>query len=131
VTSTVTSSTTVTSGVTTTAYYAACATNNIANTPLSSDYGSLAGQYIYEVELNNIPGEAISAASASSAYDCCVACQQNPQCAFSYFFVTSSPFCYVLTTTTCSSSTYGTAITEASSAGALALSNGPCGHIIT
>lgn len=59
-----------------------------------------------------------------------IACQQNSECAFSYYFVSTSPFCYVLTTTSCPSSTYATAITETSETSAFVLSNGPCGRII-
>lgn len=130
VTSTVTSSTTVISGVTTTSFYAACATNNIASAPLSSDFGSLAGQYIYAIEFTHIPGESLSTVSTTSQYDCCVACQQNSQCAFSYMFAGQS-WCYLTTTTSCSSSTYGYVDVWSSSNGAATVSNGACGHILS
>lgn len=131
VTSTVTSSTTVVSGVTTTSFYAACATNNIASAPLSSDFGSLAGQYVYEISFTDVPGEGLSTVSKSSQYDCCVACQQNSKCAFAYMFTTGSN-CYIMTTSVCSSATYGNAETESSPTdGAITVSNGPCGRILS
>lgn len=130
VTSTVTSSTTVISGVTTTSFYAACATNNIASSPLSSDFGSLAGKTIFAIELTNIPGSTVSTVSKTSQYDCCVACQQNAQCAFSYMF-TGLQFCYMMTTTSCSSETYGYVDVHSSTDGAITVSNGPCGHLLS
>ncbi|EEA21880.1 hypothetical protein TMatcc_008696 [Talaromyces marneffei ATCC 18224] len=130
VTSTVTSSTTVTTGVTTTSLYAACATNNIASSPLSSDFGSQAGQYIDVVTFSNIPGQDFVVASVSSPYDCCVACQQNPACAFTYSFAYNPSYCHIVLTNSCSSKTHGTAGTTSVANGAMILSNGPCGRIL-
>ncbi|KAJ5467729.1 hypothetical protein N7475_005481 [Penicillium sp. IBT 31633x] len=130
-TSTVTSTTTVLAGTATTSFYAACATNNIAGSPLSSDFGMAEGKYIYILEFSNIPGNQLTVGNTNSAYDCCVSCMESPTCAISYYnpFSSSVKYCYLLGTTSCSSSsTYGTAWLH-SAASNMQVSNGNCGHV--
>lgn len=129
-TDTVTSTSTILAGVTTTAAYAACATNNIAGSPLSSEYGPYAGYYISALTFSNVPGESLSVGNTNSPYDCCVSCIEASNCAMSYYWASGSvAYCYKIATTVCSTSaTYGTA-NLISSYSATQLSNGNCGHI--
>ncbi|KAJ5835056.1 hypothetical protein N7447_001082 [Penicillium robsamsonii] len=69
-TSTTTSTTTVLAGTTTTSFYAACAANNIAGSPLSSDYRPFAGKYIYALLFSNVAGRDIIVSNTDSTYDC-------------------------------------------------------------
>ncbi|KAJ5514070.1 hypothetical protein N7463_003622 [Penicillium fimorum] len=127
-TSTSTSTSTVLAGTTTTSFYAACATNNIAGSPLSSDYGPFAGKYIYALLVSNVAGQNIGVGYTDSAYDCCVSCIADPTCAFSYYFAPSS-YCYMTTSSTCSAaSNYGTAYIQDGSSD-VQISNGYCGHV--
>ncbi|PYH42497.1 uncharacterized protein BP01DRAFT_417933 [Aspergillus saccharolyticus JOP 1030-1] len=130
---TATTTTTNTVSVTTsTTFQGACATNNVASLPLSSDYGNFVGQYIYLISFTNVPGESISVGNTASAYDCCVSCQESSTCAMSYFNQLSSSlaYCYLIHTTTCSSATtYATARIHGSAA-TIQMSNGPCGRVV-
>ncbi|KGO69385.1 hypothetical protein PITC_065210 [Penicillium italicum] len=130
-TSTVTSTTTVLAGTTTTSFYAACATNNIAQGPLSSDYGSAAGKYVYSLEFTHILGQKLTVGNTNSAYDCCVSCIASSTCAMTYYFADSSvKYCYIASTNTCSSATnYGKAVLL-SAVNTAQISNGNCGHVI-
>ncbi|QQK41063.1 TonB box, conserved site [Penicillium digitatum] len=131
-TSTVTSTHTVLAGTTTTSFYAACATNNIAGNPLSSDFGSAAGKFIYSLEFTHVPGQKLTVGNTNSAYDCCASCLESSTCAMSYYYAPSSAvrYCYVIATTTCSfASTYGTAYLQSGVTG-VQISNGNCGHVI-
>ncbi|KAJ5306913.1 hypothetical protein PENANT_c003G07906 [Penicillium antarcticum] len=129
-TDTVTSTSTILAGVTTTAAYAACATNNIAGSPLSSDFGSYAGYYISSLTFSHVPGESLSVGNTDSPYDCCVSCIEASNCAMSYYWSSGSvKYCYKIATSVCStSSTYGTANLQSSYSGTQ-LSNGNCGYI--
>ncbi|OGE50943.1 hypothetical protein PENARI_c015G10218 [Penicillium arizonense] len=129
-TDTITSTSTVLARVTTTAFYAACATNNIASNPLSSNFGSFAGQYIYSLTFTHVPGETLTVGNTDSAYDCCVSCIETSNCAMSYYYSTTAvKFCYKIGTTSCStSSTYGTAGIQRSFTN-VQVSNGNCGQI--
>ncbi|OJJ42515.1 hypothetical protein ASPZODRAFT_137154 [Penicilliopsis zonata CBS 506.65] len=120
---------TITTGVTTTSFYAACATNNIAGAPLSSDFGSLAGLYIYQVQYSGIEDASIKVTSGSTAYDCCVTCIENSLCALSLF---DDGYCFNIDTTTayCSESADYAKILLTTSAEDYAVSNGNCGHAI-
>ncbi|CAI7580325.1 unnamed protein product [Penicillium glandicola] len=111
-TSTVTSTSTVLAGTTTTSFYAACATNNLAGSPLSSDFGSAAGKSIYVLEFTNFPGQKLTVGNTNSPYDCCASCIESSTCAISYYYAPSSSvkYCYLISATTCSfASHYGTA----------------------
>ncbi|CAG7920052.1 unnamed protein product [Penicillium olsonii] len=125
-TSTVTSTSTAIGAMATAVFYDACASNNIAGSPLSADFGSLQGKYIYSLMFSHVPGQLFKVGNSASAYDCCVSCQGSATCAMSYFY---PGFCYVVTTTQCSSSTYGTI--SFSSEGAAQVSNGNCGIVIS
>ncbi|KAJ5888636.1 hypothetical protein N7495_008677 [Penicillium taxi] len=132
VTDTVTSTATEIVAISTTSSYAACATNNIASSPLSSDYGSFAGQYINAVAFTKVPGMRISVGDTSSQTACCESCQQSSDCAFSYYAGISSSlrYCYLVHTTTCSvADTYSTAWIE-HTVSSLSISNGNCGHYV-
>ncbi|KAJ5769090.1 hypothetical protein N7520_003649 [Penicillium odoratum] len=132
VTDTVTATTTITAAISTTSTYAACATNNIAGVPLSSDFGGLAGDYIGTLAWNNVPGYTVSVnAVSSSVEDCCISCQEDSACALSgYYEYSSSKYCYLIKTTTCSSSTtYGWAyLTSDVLTYSFQASNGNCGQ---
>lgn len=130
-TSTVTSTTTAVAALATASYYDACAANNIASSPLSSDFGSMAGEYINVLSFTNIPGESLTVGNTNSAYDCCVSCIESPNCAMSYYNAVSSSvqYCYLIHTTTCSAtSTYASAFVYGSSTN-IELSNGNCGYV--
>ena len=130
-TSTVTSTTTAVVALATASYYDACAANNIAGSPLSSDFGSMAGQYIYLISFTNVPGESLTVGNTASAYDCCVSCIESSNCAMSYYNAISSSvqYCYLIHTTTCSAtSTYASAYVYSSST-TIELSNGNCGYV--
>ncbi|KAJ5930350.1 hypothetical protein N7466_005843 [Penicillium verhagenii] len=129
VTDTVTATTVVTA-VTTTSQYAACATNNIAGFPLSSDFGSFAGLYIYDINFASISGFTLIVGNSDSAYDCCVSCQEYSNCAMSFYQVVSSTvnYCYLAQSTVCSAtSNYATAYLS-ETANTYEISNGNCGH---
>lgn len=130
-TSTVTSTSTVQAGTTTTSFYAACATNNIAGSPLSSDFGSAAGKYIYALEFSKVAGAQLTVGNTASAYECCASCMGSSTCAMSYYYSSGSiKYCYLMGTTSCSfTSNYGTAYLQGSESGAQ-VSNGNCGHVI-
>lgn len=129
-TSTITATTTVTAVAATVTTYGACAANNIAGLPLSSDFGSFAGQYIETTLFTNVPGEFTTVGDSTSAYHCCVSCQENHNCAMSYYtpITPGFGFCYLIETTRCSfSSTYLTAYVS-SRVSNVQISNGNCGH---
>lgn len=131
-TSTVTSTSTVLGGTTTTSFYAACATNNIAGAPLSSEFGSAAGKYIYSLTFTHVPGQQMTVGNTNSAYDCCASCMASSTCAMSYYYSASSSvkYCYLIATNTCSvASTFGTASLQSGMTG-VQISNGNCGHVI-
>ncbi|KAJ5684633.1 uncharacterized protein N7477_000978 [Penicillium maclennaniae] len=131
-TTTVTSTTTAVVSTATASFYEACAANNIATSPLTSDYGSYAGKYINVVQFTRISGEGMSVGSTDTAYDCCVSCIQTSDCALSYFMAVSggSNYCYVITTTTCSAtSNYATVYTYGNPT-TINLANGNCGHYV-
>ncbi|KAJ5948567.1 hypothetical protein N7454_001874 [Penicillium verhagenii] len=133
VTDTVTSTLTVISAIETASTYAACAANNIAGLPLSSDYGSLADEYIYLVSFSGISGQILTVGNSASAYDCCVGCQEKSTCAMSYYYRYSSSvaYCYLLDTALCtagSNSNYATAYLT-STAHTIQVSNGNCGRV--
>lgn len=129
-TTTVTSTVTAVAAVATATFLESCAANNLAGAPLSSEFGSTAGQYINEISFGGIPGRSISAGASDSAYDCCVGCIETSDCAFSWFDGGSSPgYCYLILTSTCSTtSTYGVA-GLASYSTTWQLSNGNCGRV--
>ncbi|KAJ5766107.1 uncharacterized protein N7511_003723 [Penicillium nucicola] len=129
-TDTVTATTSILAGVTTTAAYAACATNNIAGSPLSSDFGAYAGYYISSLTFTHVTGESLSVGNTASPYDCCVSCIETANCAMSYYWASGTvKYCYKIATTVCSTtSTYGTA-NLISGSSATQLSNGNCGTI--
>lgn len=133
VTDTVTSTTTVTAAISTTSAYAACATNNIAGAPLSSDYGALAGEYLYSFNWGSIAGYTSSVAVSTSAEACCVSCQENSACAFTFYYepTTSAKYCYMIKTTTCSgSSNYGYgSVSSTELSYNFQASNGNCGQV--
>jgi hypothetical protein len=133
VTDTVTSTVTATVAVSTTSAYAACATNNIAGAPLSSDFGGLAGDYIYSLSWGTVSGYGSSVAVSTSAEACCISCQEKANCAFSFYYEPTSiqKFCYMITTTTCSSSdTYGYAYVGSNELTySFQASNGNCGQL--
>ncbi|KAJ5628455.1 hypothetical protein N7490_010683 [Penicillium lividum] len=135
VTDTVTATTTVTAAVITTSSFGACATNNIAGAPLSSDFGDLEGEYIWNFSWTSVAGYSISAFRSDSAYDCCESCQESSNCAFSYFrqFTSSSADCWLVETTTCSaSSEFGYVYLETSTTSIFNVfqaSNGNCGQV--
>ncbi|KAJ6131209.1 hypothetical protein N7523_001669 [Penicillium sp. IBT 18751x] len=131
-TTTVTSTTTAVVSTATASYYGACAANNIATSPLSSDFGSFAGEYVNVVQFTHIPGQGLSVGNTDSAYDCCVSCIQTSNCAFSYFMAveSSTNYCYLVETNTCSAtSVYATVYTD-SNPTTINLSNGNCGHYV-
>ncbi|KAJ5619403.1 hypothetical protein N7510_003387 [Penicillium lagena] len=114
----------------TASFYAACATPNIAGSPLSSDFGSAAGEYITQVLWTpaQIPGSTLLTGDASSAYDCCVSCIQDDSCAFSTFGV---GYCYLVNSRKCSGSNYANAlVVQGESGGPIQVSNGNCGVVI-
>ncbi|KAJ5138170.1 uncharacterized protein N7443_009548 [Penicillium atrosanguineum] len=129
-TTTVTSTTTALAAVATATVVDSCAANNIAGAPVSSEFGSFAGQYINEINFITVPGYKVTTASSDSAYDCCVSCIETSGCAFSWFVDESSQsYCYLVMTTTCSTtSTYGTAGFN-SNPNNWQLSNGNCGYV--
>jgi hypothetical protein len=130
-TDTVTSTTTVVGATTATSFYAACATNNIAGLPLSSDFGSAAGKYIYLLAFSHITGQTLRVGNTASAYDCCVSCIESPTCAMSYYNQVSSSvkYCYLMSTTVCSPSTNYATVLLQDAATTMQVSNGNCGHI--
>jgi hypothetical protein len=133
-TDTVTSTTSVVGATTTTSFYAACATNNLAGDPLSSDFGSLAGKYVYSLEFSNIPGYSLSVGNTATGYDCCASCIESSNCAMSYFAEVSSTvrYCYLAHTSVCSNTaTYGRlGLTDSVNSGVVVqVSNGNCGYI--
>ncbi|KAJ5947160.1 hypothetical protein N7466_000175 [Penicillium verhagenii] len=133
VTDTVTSTLTVISAIETASTYAACAANNVAGVPLSSEFGSLAGEYFYLINFSGISGESLTVGSSASAYDCCVSCQEKSNCAISYYnqLTSSIAYCYLVDTTVCtagSNSNYATAYMR-TTADTIQMSNGNCGRI--
>jgi Predicted solute binding protein len=102
-TSTITATTTVTGAIATATTYRACAANNMATDPLSSDYGSFTGEYLWSIGLSTIPGFKTVVGDTASAYDCCVSFQKNLSCAVSFYEVisASTKYCYSITMTTC------------------------------
>ncbi|CAG8392414.1 unnamed protein product [Penicillium salamii] len=133
-TSTVTSTSTAVGAMATAIFHDACAANNIAGGTLSADYGSLQGKYINQLTFNHIPGQTIKVGNTASAYDCCVSCQESAACAMTYFWQSGSiSHCYVVSTSVCSTSTYGTAGFGNVQSGSvpMSLSNGNCGVIVS
>ncbi|OJJ42253.1 hypothetical protein ASPZODRAFT_1502396 [Penicilliopsis zonata CBS 506.65] len=129
VTSTVTATTTVTAAVSTTSVYGACATDNLAGAPLSSLFGSLAGEYIQNIYATTF-AETLSSSSSASAYDCCVSCQENSACMYSAWY---DSYCYIVTSSVCSVSTYyGTAdLVSSSATWGYVVSNGNCARVVS
>ncbi|KAJ5863961.1 uncharacterized protein N7529_005877 [Penicillium soppii] len=129
VTTVVTSTNTVTVSTSTSAF-AACATNNIGGTPLGSDFGSLVGEYIWEVEFSSLPGATIKSGNTASAYDCCVSCIADTTCALSIWDIDSSSnkYCTLFDTTTCSASESYVTAYVGSTLSVMEVSNGNCGH---
>ncbi|KAJ5212400.1 uncharacterized protein N7498_004046 [Penicillium cinerascens] len=124
VTTTTTSTYTVTVSTSTT-FYDACATNNVAPSPLTSDYGSFEGQYIESV--SSAQGS-IRSGNGNSAYDCCVSCIQDSNCGISIYWASGT--CYILDSATCSpTSIIGTVDTSTGYAGG-SVSNGLCGRAV-
>ncbi|KAJ5939710.1 hypothetical protein N7466_002844 [Penicillium verhagenii] len=131
VTDTVTSIVTVTTAVTTTSAYAACATNNIAGSPLSSDFGGLAGEYVYSLSWGTVSGYGSSVHSVDTAEDCCISCQEQSNCMGTFGRnIGAYYYCYLITTDTCSSSsTYGLIyLSNAATSYDFEASNGNCGQ---
>ncbi|CAI7599118.1 unnamed protein product [Penicillium bialowiezense] len=131
-TTTLTSTTTVVGAVATATSYAACAANNIAGNPLSADFGSVEGKYMYYVTFANIAGEKLTVGNTASVYDCCVSCQESATCAMSYYWHSSAvTYCYLISTSQCSATdTYATvALHDAASN--IQMSNGNCGHVVS
>ncbi|KAM0424527.1 hypothetical protein ACHAPT_010243 [Fusarium lateritium] len=103
--------------------YAACAQNNLV--------GSANGGHQFAAINVNSGGtqNQVSSRSATTGYDCCVACQQTANCIFSYFDNAGS--CEVVTGDTCNpQDNQGTSF-ETSEDGQLnyVLSNGGCGRV--
>ena len=131
-TTTVFSTTTAVAAVATATFYEACGSSNIAGDPLSSEFGSFAGQYMYLIAFTKVPGESLTVGDTSSAYDCCVSCMESSTCAMSYYNAVSSSikYCYLIHSTTCSqSSVYAKASTHDTSA-TIQMSNGNCGRVV-
>ncbi|OQE11067.1 hypothetical protein PENVUL_c003G10299 [Penicillium vulpinum] len=131
-TSTVTSTSTVLAGTTTTSFYAACATNNLAGSPLSSDFGAAAGTYINAVELTHVAGQKMTVGNTQSAYECCASCMASPTCVFSYYWASSPTvkYCYLFAGNTCSVvNNYGIAYLQTRAQNGMQLSNGNCGRV--
>ncbi|KAJ5163637.1 uncharacterized protein N7500_005467 [Penicillium coprophilum] len=128
---TATTTNTVLAGTTTTSFYAACATNNVAGSPLSSDFGPYAGKQIYALEMSHIPGQNMAVGNTNSGYDCCASCIADAHCAISYYYAGSGvKYCYLITGSTCSpGSNYGTAYIQDGSATGVQISNGNCGYV--
>ncbi|KAJ5604562.1 hypothetical protein N7510_009716 [Penicillium lagena] len=83
VTDTVTSTNTATASAVSTAYDA-CATNNIAITPFSHEFGDIAGDYLVELTIpHHVRDVTQTQASSDSPYDCCVLCAQDSSCVLS------------------------------------------------
>lgn len=92
--------------------YAACAADNVvSNDPLTGDL-IVDIEFDYEI----VGGNTIDQFPATTAYDCCVSCIQEPSCAFSYFnpngsqyhvktdTYTYAPECFYQTASTCDQS---------------------------
>ncbi|KAJ5118469.1 hypothetical protein N7448_010176 [Penicillium atrosanguineum] len=129
-TSTVTATSTVTGALAIATTLGACAANNIAGLPLSSDFGSFAGQYIFEIEFTRIAGQRLTVGDTTSAYDCCVSCQEDSNCAMSYYIGSgaSTHYCYLMETTICSFSYNYAVAYVGNSVTTMQMSNGNCGH---
>ena len=101
--------------------YAACASNNIIGAANGNN-----GIYAIAYGQNSL-----SSASATTAYDCCVACQQTANCAYSNFYF---GYCELIIGTTCapgggSPGTFYTSNGFAANEG-FTFSNGPCGRVV-
>ncbi|KAJ5808016.1 hypothetical protein N7474_009285 [Penicillium riverlandense] len=140
VTSTITSATTLppttrtfttTNAVTessTTSFFAACATNNIAGALLSSDFGDVAGQYISNYNLAGLPGADAYWTDAITPYDCCTACIQDESCGLS--ILNSQGSCYKIDGSTCSQPNCVDAFFGTTATYHLTISNGNCAELI-
>ncbi|RDW64380.1 uncharacterized protein DSM5745_09791 [Aspergillus mulundensis] len=129
-----TSTTTTTNTIevsTSTTMHAACATNNVAPLPFSSEYGRFEGQYTYLLSFTHIPGESLTVGNTASAYDCCVSCQESDSCAMSYYnHVTDAvKYCYLIHSTTCAPETNYAKASIHSGAATIQMSNGRCGRV--
>ncbi|KAJ5805179.1 hypothetical protein N7474_011066 [Penicillium riverlandense] len=126
-TDTVTRTDTATASVVSTAYDA-CATNNIAISPFSSDYGRLAGlspQYLPlpdGVTLTQAPS------NINTPYDCCVSCVQDTSCVLASL---EDGVCSLVNAETCDPSENRlTAYISARGYTDVSLSNGACGYLV-
>ena len=107
--------------------YAACGSDNIVTTANGGQ-----GINLFNYNTANTLG---FSSGRTSAYDCCVLCQQTANCIFSGF---SPPpvqrGCAFVTSGTCvHNSAQGTCFqtsSQKSLAGAIALSNGPCERVV-
>jgi len=100
--------------------YAACASNNIIGAA-NGNQGITALTYYQD---------SVTYASARTAYDCCVACQQSANCAYSNFY----GICEIVGTSTCNPGGSAPGVFETSGGfGAnqgFIFSNGPCGRVV-
>lgn len=131
-TTTLTSTTTVVGAVATATSYAACAASNIAGNPLSADFGSVAGKYMYYVTFSQIAGERLSVGNTASVYDCCVSCQESATCAMSYYWHSSVvTYCYLISSTQCSATDNYATVALHDAKSNIQMSNGNCGHVVS
>lgn len=104
-------------------FYAACASDNIV--------GSANGNHgITNVRISDASNpNTVVIAGATTPYDCCVACQQSPNCIYSFFYAD----CELVTASTCSPGnafdTFYKTDPNVASGGGFILSNGACGRI--
>ncbi|KAH8204864.1 hypothetical protein TruAng_000903 [Truncatella angustata] len=117
-TATVTSTSTVESVVpAATPYYEACGASNMLVT-------ANGGNTVQQIEIRR-SGYNFQVGSASSAYDCCVACQTSSTFCAGSFYANS---CWFISATTCSpNSAIPIFSTTSGSSSAYILSTGPCG----
>lgn len=88
----------------TTSMYAACASTNLAVSPLSAEYGILAGEYVQYIGWGELPLYSSTSLGTDTAYDCCVLCLTDPNCAFGAWAEPSglySGLCWVIDTEIC------------------------------
>jgi hypothetical protein len=129
-TDTVTSTNTATASVVSTAYDA-CATNNIAISPLSSDYGTFAGESVIDVAV--APGSSVTLTlmtqgSVDTPSDCCVLCAQDSSCAL---VVYEGDACLFYNTGSCvPSENQLTAYLSINGYVGYSMSNGACGYTV-
>ncbi|KAL4899111.1 hypothetical protein BDW74DRAFT_184113 [Aspergillus multicolor] len=116
---------------TSTSLHAACATNNVAPLPFTSEYGKFEGQYTYVLSFTHIPGYSLTVGNTASAYDCCVSCQESDTCAMTYYNHISDAvkYCYLIHSSTCASEMSYAKATTHSARQTVQMSNGRCGRI--